>query len=245
MMIWLRLTLLQGKGLVLTRVLKLQTYGWKKYGYFQQQPYQLRVEKHISAMTILYLNQVYSSYKDKKKIYYCDFFVIGQIIPALNSPENLTEYEFKSNETKIFRPKYDVVSGQFLGLIETRGYLTDCEDKSEFFLDYGYSKINSKILYGTRKKIIPNSFSGRFLEIISCNMRQVLFWTVSFLTFSCSCHRPQTELKQIINIRIQLNYDLSTLIPVNLVKTLTLQSSILKIRIVKKQRSPCLKFSDK
>ena len=71
-MIWLRLKLLQGKGLVLTRVPELQNL-WKKYGYFQQQPYQLRVEKHIPEMTILYSNQVYSSYKDKKKIYYCGF----------------------------------------------------------------------------------------------------------------------------------------------------------------------------
>ena len=33
-------------------------------------------------------------------------------------------------------------------------------DKDEYFLDYSYSKENSNILYSTRKRKIPNSFSG-------------------------------------------------------------------------------------
>lgn len=62
---------------------------WKRHGCFQQQPCQFQLEKvNIPEMTILYLNQVYLSYKDKRKIYYCDFFIIGQVIPALNSPES-------------------------------------------------------------------------------------------------------------------------------------------------------------
>ena len=62
----------------------------------------------------------------------------------------LIDYEFKSNDTKITRPKYDIVSGRFLGRVETLGYLIVSGDKFEFFLDYGYSKNISKILYGTR-----------------------------------------------------------------------------------------------
>ena len=81
---------------------------------FQQQPCPFPFEKaNIPEMSILYLNQTYMSYKDEKRIYYCDFFILGQILPVLNSPENLTSYEFKSNMTKIIRPKYDVDSGLF------------------------------------------------------------------------------------------------------------------------------------
>ena len=58
------------------------------------------------------------------------------------------------------RPKYDVASGQFLGLVETLGYLTVRGDKHECFFDYSYSKENSKVLYSTHKIKNPNSFSA-------------------------------------------------------------------------------------
>ena len=114
----------------------------------------------MSEIKILYLNQAYQTYKDNKNIYCCDFFIIGQVIPFLNPPKNLSDFEVKSNEAKIIRPKYDVVSGQFLGLVGSLGYLAVLGDKSEIFLDYGYSKKNSSILYSTHKNKIPKSFSG-------------------------------------------------------------------------------------
>ena len=75
--------------------------------------------------------------------------------------------------------------GQFLGLVETRGYLTVCGDESERFLDYGYLKDNSKILYSTcKKKKLLIALVELYLGIITCNMNQALFWIVIFLTFS-------------------------------------------------------------
>ena len=35
-------------------------------------------------MTIFYINQANQSYKDNKKVYYCDFCVLGQVTPCLN-----------------------------------------------------------------------------------------------------------------------------------------------------------------
>ena len=75
-----------------------------------------------------------------------------------NPPEDLKSYISKENGAKIVRPKYDVASGQFLGLVETLGYLTVPGDERECFFDYGYSKENSKILHSTHKMKIPNSF---------------------------------------------------------------------------------------
>ena len=75
-----------------------------------------------------------------------------------NPPEDLKNYIPKENGAKIVRPKYDVASGQFLGLVETLGYLTVRGDERECFFDYGFSKENSKILYSTHKMKIPNSF---------------------------------------------------------------------------------------
>ena len=134
---------------------------WPEYGYFQQQACSLSLDKaKMPEMTIFYLNQAYKSYKNNKKIYYYDFFIISQVIPLLNPPENLTNYEVKFNKAKVTVPKYNVVSGQFRGLVETLGHLTVHGDKSECFFDYAYSKDNRAIVYSTRKNKIPNNFSG-------------------------------------------------------------------------------------
>ena len=75
-------------------------------------------------------------------------------------PEDLKNHEFKPNESKIFRSKYDIVYRTFLGLVETLGYLTIRGDSMEYFFDYGYSKDNSKVLHSHHKMKIPNSFLG-------------------------------------------------------------------------------------
>ena len=114
--------------------------------------------------SIMYLNQGYQSWKDNKKVYYIDYFLIGQVNECLNPPENLETYEFKDREVKMFRPRYDTVTGHFHGLYETLGYIMVSGDEDEHFLDYGFSKQNSKILHSYHKKRMPNSFSGTFFN---------------------------------------------------------------------------------
>ena len=109
---------------------------------------------------IIYINQAYQSYKDNKKLYYIDYYLLGQFNQCLNPPEDLKNYECQPNETKIYRPKYGIVTGEFIGLYETLGYLTVRGDNHECFFDYGYSKDNSKVLYGHHKVKILNTFSG-------------------------------------------------------------------------------------
>ena len=76
----------------------------------------------------------------------------------LNPPEDLQNYVLKNNDAKIIRPKYDPISGEFLGLVETLAYLTVPGDHQECFFDYRDNKENSKVLYSTHKMKIPNSF---------------------------------------------------------------------------------------
>lgn len=97
-------------------------------------------------MSVFYINQVYLSYKDKKKVYYCNYFLLGQVSPCLNSSEDFENFECQPNEAKMYHSKYDTVTGEFLGLIETLGYVTVRGDRGECFLGYGYAKENSKIL---------------------------------------------------------------------------------------------------
>ena len=51
---------------------------WPNYGYFKQQACDFAVEKaNMPEMTAFYINQAYLSYKDNKKIYYYDVFILG------------------------------------------------------------------------------------------------------------------------------------------------------------------------
>ena len=134
---------------------------WKKYSYFKQQPCDFSTEKaNLPENIIFYINQAYQSYKDNEKVYYVDYYLLRQVSQCLNPPEDLKNYECQPNEVKFYKPKYDTVTGKFLGLYETLGYLTVRADEQECFFDYGYSEDNSKVLYSHHKMKIPNSFSG-------------------------------------------------------------------------------------
>ena len=53
---------------------------WANYGYFKHQPCNFGVEKeNFPENSLIYLNQGYQSYKDNKKFYYGDFFILGQV----------------------------------------------------------------------------------------------------------------------------------------------------------------------
>ena len=132
---------------------------WHKNSYFKAEVCDFSLEKaNMPENTIFYVNQGTLSYKDNKKIYYCYTYILGQVVPMLNPPEDLQNYVLKNNDAKIIRPKYDPVSGEFLGLVETLAYLTVPGDHQECFFDYGDNKENSKVLYSTHKMKIPNSF---------------------------------------------------------------------------------------
>ena len=103
---------------------------WSDYEYFKSLSCDFPVEKsNEPELATLYINQAYF----KKKIYYHDLFVVGQATPMLNPPEDLENYVPEEDKVKILRPKYDVLSGQFLGLVETLAYLTVRGDKRVCF----------------------------------------------------------------------------------------------------------------
>lgn len=135
----------------------------EKNGFFNFRGCDVSLEKaNLPENTIFYLNQGYLSYKDNERIYYVDIFIIGQITPLLNQPENFDEYEPQEDKVKILRPKYDVNTGDFLEYC--LGYLTVRGNFQEQFFYYGYSKESSKILYSTHKMKVLNSFSTTILN---------------------------------------------------------------------------------
>ena len=96
----------------------------------------LGMEKvNYSENKILYLNQGYLTVKKKS---YCDFYILGQILEALNPPEDISTYVLKENEVKMIRPKYNIETGKFLGLYETVGFMVVRGSPEEiFFFNYG------------------------------------------------------------------------------------------------------------
>ena len=85
-------------------------------------------------------------------------FILAQIMPPTQQPKDIESYELNDNEVKILRPRYDPVSGEFLGIKYCVALVTVRNDQEEQFFDYGYNKANSKVLYSTRKLKVPSSF---------------------------------------------------------------------------------------
>ena len=85
-------------------------------------------------------------------------FIIGQITRLLYQPKHMNDYVLKENEVKIFRPKYNLTTGEFLVLEYCIAFLTVRNDPQELFFDYRYTKDNSRILFSVQKMKIPNSF---------------------------------------------------------------------------------------
>ena len=97
------------------------TSTWKKENYPEK--------------SVIYLNQGYLRVKDNKKMYYMDFHILGQIKKCINPPEDIQNYVCKEIEVKMYRPRYDPVSCQFLDLYESLGVIVVKGDYSEHFLD--------------------------------------------------------------------------------------------------------------
>ena len=44
---------------------------------------------------IIYIIQTYMTVKNNKKIFYCEYQILGQVIEAVNPPDNIETYVFK------------------------------------------------------------------------------------------------------------------------------------------------------
>ena len=71
---------------------------WLNDGYFGFQACEFAIEKaNLPENMIFYINQAYLSYRDDKKIYYSDIFIIEQIILFLHQPKNIDDCVLKEN----------------------------------------------------------------------------------------------------------------------------------------------------
>ena len=139
---------------------------WKKFGYFGQLRTDFNLENvNFPENALLYINQVYLTVQKSKKNLYGEYFLLGQIHESANPPSDIKSYEFKEDEVKYYRPKYDRDTGKFVGLCETVGFLVVCRDPFEVFLSYSSDAEKSKVLYSSFKRKIPSSLSGTLFSI--------------------------------------------------------------------------------
>lgn len=109
---------------------------WPGFGYFNNLPADFNMKKKkYPDNSVIYVNQAYLTAKNNKKVFYADYYLIGQIIEVLNSPENIVNYVCKDYEEKTNNPRYDMSAGKFLGLYETIVYIIVHGDEKEHFLN--------------------------------------------------------------------------------------------------------------
>lgn len=81
------------------------------------------------------MSQGHQSYKNDKKVYYNNVFIIAQIMPLAQKPKDIDSYELKEDEVKMLRPKYNPTNGEFLGIEYCVALVTVKNDLDEQFFD--------------------------------------------------------------------------------------------------------------
>ena len=90
---------------------------WKRFGYFGQLRTDYNIEKvNFLENALFYINQAYLTVQKSKKIFYGEYFLLGQIHESSNLHSNMQSYECKEGKVKYYFPKYDRDTGKFLGL---------------------------------------------------------------------------------------------------------------------------------
>ena len=63
---------------------------WENFGYFSTESRDFSIEKaNLPENTVFYISQGYQSFKDAKKVYYTDVFIIAQIMPLAQQPKDI------------------------------------------------------------------------------------------------------------------------------------------------------------
>ena len=134
---------------------------WSRNGFFADECCNFSLEKaNLPENTLFYVNQGYQSYRDGKKCYYNDVYIVVQIMSLAHQSKDIESCNCKGEKVKILRTKYDPANGKLLGIEYCVALITVKNDPEEQFFHYGYVKTNSRMLYSTRKSKIPSSFKA-------------------------------------------------------------------------------------
>ena len=133
---------------------------WQESGFFDDHRSDMIIPKaNFPENTLVYVNQVsVLLVRDGGQAIYLEFVVCQQLMPVANPDPsiNLETYVFQDNETLLYVPVYNKVTGLYGGLRKKLAHITLRGDPSERFFSYRYCKEKSTVLYCTMKHPLPN-----------------------------------------------------------------------------------------
>ena len=111
--------------------------------------------------TLVYINNgSVSVVKGGQTAIYLDCVILAQILPVINFPDNLENYQFEDNEVLLYVPLYNTQNGLYRGRKKSLANIVLRGDEFESFCWNGFDKEKSKTLYCINKQPLPNIFQS-------------------------------------------------------------------------------------
>ena len=98
---------------------------WKSNGFFGDQKTNLTIIKaNFPENTLVYVNNgSIFAVKGGKTAVYLGYVILVQILPVMNSPDNLDNYQYKDNEVLLYVPLYNTQNGLYRGIKKSLAYI--------------------------------------------------------------------------------------------------------------------------
>ena len=169
---------------------------WANNGFFADKCCDFSPEKaNLLENTLFYVNQEYQSYKDGKKCYYNDIYIVAQIMPLVHQPKEIESYDCKEHEVKILRTKYNPAPRTFLGIEYCIALITVKNDPEEQFL-----KPIQKCSIPLEKVRFRAVLRQPLLELIKISTKVKCFLNKIFLKSFSIYPPPSTDVRKSTSI---------------------------------------------
>ena len=91
---------------------------WKSNGFFGGQKTNLTISKaNFPENTLVYVNNgSIFAVKGGQTAVYLDYVILAQILPVMNFPDNLDNYQYEDNEVLLYVPLYNPQNGLYRGI---------------------------------------------------------------------------------------------------------------------------------
>ena len=91
---------------------------WKSNGFFGDQKTNLTIIKaNFPENTLVYVNNgSIFAVKGGQTAVYLDYVILAQILPVMNFPDNLDNYQYEDNEFLLYVPLYNPQNGLYRGI---------------------------------------------------------------------------------------------------------------------------------
>ena len=116
-------------------------------------------KKNFLENTLEYINQETISQIRRDLAISTDCCILGQLLPAQNTPKNIHAYQ-SNQDVELIVPLYNLTTGDFQGLSTTLAYIVLRGDADEVSSSYSFTSKKSKALFCSAKDKIPSAFSS-------------------------------------------------------------------------------------